>query len=229
MKLLKYIAILASAFAMNAAFAADPVVTSSLDNGVLTINVKMDVEANSNLPTTLTDALKKSLESTLASLKAANNGSYTKALSAAMSAIKRVLKNPSDPVSGVVTLDVQLNLVNENSLDVVTAKTKIAVGGESYEADTKTTVNPKTGSAVTEGKVVSTVAGQEPVSSDVNLKSSPLGVITGNVGDNFVSDLDAAASVRAENTMPASVRDAQDGASSEDVVPDNTLITSAVR
>ncbi len=226
MKILKYIAVLATAMLACATYAADdssvdPMkVTVNNENGALTVNISFDVKD----PTvSCSDALKEVLTKALASVGAESlNG---KAISSAMMAIKSALADKNAPAKGSIVVAFQIMNKVQGADNIAQVKTSVSVAGESYVANTETRYNPETQVARTEGNV--TVKGQDgkEVSMPVILSVDANDVVKGSVGDTAVVDSVSGQVVPNTLVVPTSLQESATQGTNN--LPDNTIVTSA--
>ena len=145
MKILKYVAVLASAMLVSLTYAADaqsndPVkVSVKNDNGAVSVSISVDVK---NPTVSCEEALKDVLKKALAAVGADSlNG---KAIRAAMVAINAALADRNAPALGPVEVSFVVKNKVEELVNVAEVAANVAIAGEKYQANTETRYNPAT-------------------------------------------------------------------------------------
>lgn len=219
MKILKYVAVLASAMLVSLAYAADaqsnePVkVTIQNADGVLEIFISVDVK---NPTLSCEEVLKDALKKALAEIGADSlNG---KAVNAAMVAVNASLADRNASALGAVEVAFAIKNKVEAIVNIAEVATSISIAGEKYQANTETRYNPATQTAETVGNV--SVQGQSGMTTamPVTFAVDANGTVKGSVGNTQLVD----SSSNAQN--PLTTPPATDV---NDVLPDNTIVTSA--
>ena len=143
MKILKYVAVLASAMLVSLTYAADaqsndPVkVSVKNDNGAVSVSISVDVK---NPTVSCEEALKDVLKKALAAVGADSlNG---KAISAAMVAINAALADRNAPALGPVEVSFVVKNKVEELVNVAEVAANVTIAGEKYQANTETRYNP---------------------------------------------------------------------------------------
>lgn len=217
MKILKYVAVLASALLVSLTYAADaqsndPVkVSVKNDNGAVSVSIFVDVK---NPTVSCEEALKDVLKKALAAVGADSlNG---KAISAAMLAINAALADRNAPALGPVEVSFVVKNKVEAQVNVAEVAANVAIAGEKYQANTETRYNPATQTADTVGNV--SAQGQNGVASTmpVLFAVDADGNVKGSVGNTQLS----ASNEQSPLTTPPAT-------DVNDVLPDNTIVTSA--
>lgn len=217
MKILKYVAVLASALLVSLTYAADaqsndPVkVSVKNDNGAVSVSISVDVK---NPTVSCEEALKDVLKKALAAVGADSlNG---KAISAAMLAINAALADRNAPALGPVEVSFVVKNKVEAQVNVAEVAANVAIAGEKYQANTETRYNPATQTADTVGNV--SAQGQNGVASTmpVLFAVDADGNVKGSVGNTQLS----ASNEQSPLTTPPAT-------DVNDVLPDNTIVTSA--
>ena len=217
MKILKYVAVLASAMLVSLTYAADaqsndPVkVSVKNDNGAVSVSISVDVK---NPTISCEEALKDVLKKALAAVGADTlNG---KAISAAMLAVNAALADRNAPALGPVEVSFVVKNKVEATVNVAEVAANVAIAGEKYQVNTETRYNPSTQLSETVGNV--SAQGQNGVSTSkpVILAVDADGNAKGSVGD---TQLSASNGQNPLTTPPAT--------DVNDVLPDNTIVTSA--
>lgn len=217
MKILKYVAVLASALLVSLTYAADaqsndPVkVSVKNDNGAVSVSISVDVK---NSTVSCEEALKDALKKALAAVGADSlNG---KAISAAMLAINAALADRNAPALGPVEVSFVVKNKVEAQVNVAEVAANVAIAGEKYQANTETRYNPATQTADTVGNV--SAQGQNGVASTmpVLFAVDADGNVKGSVGNTQLS----ASNEQSPLTTPPAT-------DVNDVLPDNTIVTSA--
>lgn len=217
MKILKYVAVLASALLVSLTYAADaqsndPVkVSVKNDNGAVSVSISVDVK---NPTVSCEEALKDVLKKALAAVGADSlNG---KAISAAMLAINAALADRNAPALGPVEVSFVVKNKVEAQVNVAEVAANVAIAGEKYQANTETRYNPATQTADTVGNV--SAQGQNGVATTmpVLFAVDADGNVKGSVGNTQLS----ASNEQSPLTTPPAT-------DVNDVLPDNTIVTSA--
>lgn len=219
MKILKYVAVLASAMLVSLTYAADaqsndPVkVSVKNDNGAVSVSISVDVK---NPTVSCEEALKDVLKKALAAVGADTlNG---KAISAAMVAINAALADKNAPALGPVEVSFVVKNKVEELVNVAEVAANVAIAGEKYQANTETRYNPATQTSDTVGNVTAQGENGATTSMPVIIAVDANGVAKGSVGNTQLVD----SSSNAQN--PLTTPPATDV---NDVLPDNTIVTSA--
>lgn len=227
MKLLKYIAILAVLSLSGLAYAqteselgADGLaVTTSLENGIVKIAIKMDV---TNPTASSEDAIKKAVAEALKAT--GTNTNYAKAITASIAAIKAAVKDVNFPAKGLVTLNVSLKNTVVETNPAIEANTLLSVGGKTYDAQTRSIFMPD-GSVKTEGNI-----SEGNSTTPVVVTTDPTGKISGAAGEKVVDDVTAERAIA--ETLAVSPADNPNSPQSSilsDVIPDNTIVSTETR
>ena len=219
MKILKYVAVLASAMLVSLTYAADaqsndPVkVSVKNDNGAVSVSISVDVK---NPTVSCEEALKDVLKKALAAVGADSlNG---KAISAAMAAINAALADRNAPALGPVEVSFVVKNKVEELVNVAEVAANVAIAGEKYQANTETRYNPATQTADTVGNVSAQGQNGTATTMPVIFAVDANGTVKGSVGNTQLVD----SSSNAQN--PLTTPPATDV---NDVLPDNTIVTSA--
>ena len=219
MKILKYVAVLASAMLVSLTYAADaqsndPVkVSVKNDNGAVSVSISVDVK---NPTVSCEEALKDVLKKALAAVGADTlNG---KAISAAMVAINAALADKNAPALGPVEVSFVVKNKVEELVNVAEVAANVAIAGEKYQVNTETRYNPATQTSDTVCNVTAQGENGATTSMPVIFAVDSNGTVKGSVGNTQLVD----SSSNAQN--PLTTPPATDV---NDVLPDNTIVTSA--
>lgn len=202
-------------------------VSASVKDGVITINVSGNPQqALASNEDVFKEMLKRALEA------AGMNTGIARAVEASMNAIKAHLLDGNSTVSGDVQLTVIVNPDINNG--VVSTKIEMALDGNKYSSDTKSTFDAN-GNISTSGNVT-------VVSKDGKSTTSPAVVTTDANGKITVSSNGATIVAQSEaaqnaqnlsnpNTVPNEVGGGSNAVSGDNgsVIPDNTVVTSDVK
>lgn len=229
MKLLKYIAVLAVlslsglAYAQTASELGEDglAVTTSLENGIVKIDIKMDV---TNPTASSEDAINKAVAEALKA--SGTNTNYAKAITASIAAVKAAVKDLNYPAKGTVTLNISLKNTVYESNPAIEVHTALEVGGKSYDAQTRSVFLPN-GNVNTTGNVV--VDGSAE-STPIVVNTDAAGKITGSAGPKTIDDVTPERAV-VENlaVSPEDNEDSPDSNIQGVVIPDNTIVSTEVR
>ena len=226
MKLLKYIAVLAVLSLSGLAYAQTApelgsdglAVTTSLENGIVKIGIKMYV---TNPTASSEDAIKKAVAEALKA--SGTNTNYAKAITASIAAIKAAVKDVNYPAKGTVSLNISLKNTVFESNPAIEANTVLSVGGKTYDSQTRSVFMPD-GSVKTEGNI------SVDNSTPVVVTTDPAGKITGFAGKSVVDDTTAERAIADNLTVsPYDNEDSPQSAIMDNVIPDNTIVSTETR
>ncbi len=221
MKTIKYALILASMIVSGALFAQDNAptkgddvkVSSRVENGVITLVIEGNQDSKFvSCDDTLKDIVKRAL-SILGS-----KSQMSKAVEAAVAAVKAHLKDPKAPATGRIYVQVQVS--PDQDKPIVDVITDIQMAGEKYQASTKSTVADD-GSVATTGSITVTDQAGASKTSSVDVATSPAGDIVAQGPQGPVSEKSEGAQ-QVQNVVSAP---AEQGAGNE-TTPDNTIVAT---
>lgn len=227
MKLLKYIAVLAVLSLSGLAYAQTApelgsdglAVTTSLENGIVKIGIKMYV---TNPTASSEDAIKKAVAEALKA--SGTNTNYAKAITASIAAIKAAVKDVNYPAKGTVSLNISLKNTVFESNPAIEANTVLSVGGKTYDSQTRSVFMPD-GSVKTEGNI-----SVDNSTTPVVVTTDPAGKITGFAGKSVVDDTTAERAIADNLTVsPYDNEDSPQSAIMDNVIPDNTIVSTETR
>ena len=240
MNILKYALILAAAsisgvaFAQTAAIAqqqAQPTdglkVATSVNDGVVTITMEGNVASAME---SSEDTFKKMLAEAIKA--SGTNTNISKAVEAAMYAIKSNLADLNAPVQGPIALTaiVKPNLENASmQVDV-----EMAMGGERFKASTNSVFGPD-GSISTTANVSKTDTAGQTTTTGTVVTTTANGKISVEGGTQQIVAESSTATAASQNiTSSNAVENAVGGGSSDsgspsDVVPDNSVVTTPTK
>ncbi len=199
----------------------DFAVSASVNDGVITLSISGKAGALDSA----SDSLKKAVAAALRQAGVRSN--IAKALEATMANIKAYISDPNAPAKG----DVTINVVLEPKLDTneIVTKAEVSVAGEKFTANTNSKFADD-GSVSTTGSVSKVAENGTSQDFSVNTEISANGDITvKDAAGNTVAISRTEAAQGASNLVSSSLvpNEVGGGASNNEVIPDNTVVTSA--
>ncbi len=235
MKTLKYVAIIAASVLTCASYAQEnaaakaapeqaPIVVKATNNkGVPTYEIVINPSAE-KLNTE--EAIKQALKAAMANVDP--DSVNAKAINASLLVIKAALADKYEPVTSPVQIKIEIKNRVEGANNIAVVSTVVSMNGDKYEANTETSFNPETKVAQTNGNVITT--NQQGVASPaapVSVAMNNDGEIVGSIGNATVTDTVVTSSQ--ETTVPTETTSQQEAETTENVIPDSTVVTSATK